>query len=264
MNRLEGRVVIVTGAGQGLGNGVSKRICSEGGAIVAVDIDFEKAEKTVAEIKAAGGKALAVKCDVTNSAEIEAMVKAACAEFGKVDGLVNIVGVSNEARNGWRIMDLTEESWDFLIDINLKSAFLMTKYTLPEMIKCGGGSIINIASIAAFEPNFGAAYAAAKAGLVAFSKSTAVQYADDNIRCNIVAPGAMDTPGGVSVSGKGVFAGHEKRRTRMIMDRAGTPDDIAAACAYLLSDEASYITAATLHIDGGALALLSDIPKRVK
>ena len=117
---------------------------------------------------------------------------------------------------------------------------------------------------AAFAPNFGAAYAAAKAGAVAFTKSTAVQYVDDNIRANVIAPGAMDTPGGVSISGKGIFKGHNLRRNRMIWDRAGKPEDIAAATAYLLSDEAGYITGTTLDIDGGMLALLTDIPKRVE
>ena len=263
MDRLKGRVCIITGAGQGLGSGIAKRLAEEGSAVALIDLDIEKAKAVEEEITAAGGAALAVQCNVMDAAMIQDMVAAVKAKFGKIDGLVNVVGVSNEARNRLWITDLTEEQWDFLIDVNLKTIFLMTKYTVPEMIEAGGGSIVNIASVAAFEPNFGAAYGAAKAASVAFTKSTAVQFADDNIRANVIAPGAMDTPGGVSVSGKGIFKGHNQRRNRMINKRAGTPEDIAAAAAYLLSDEASYITGATLMIDGGMLALLTDIPKRV-
>ena len=264
MRRLENRVIVVTGGGQGLGSGIAKRLSEEGSAVALLDIDLEKAQAVADEINAAGGSALACKCNVMDAAMIQETVAAVKARFGKIDGLVNVVGVSNEARNKLWITDLTEEQWDFLIDVNLKSIFLMTKYTLPEMIEAGGGSIVNISSQAAFAPNFGAAYAAAKAGAVAFTKSTAVQFVDDNIRANVIAPGAMDTPGGVSVSGKGIFKGHNQRRNRMIWDRAGRPEDIAAAAAYLLSDEASFITGATIDIDGGMLALLTDIPKRVE
>lgn len=263
MRRLENRVVMITGAGQGLGSGIARRLASEGSAVALLDIDLEKAQAVADEINAAGGSAMAAKCNVVDAAQIQETVAAVKAKFGKVDGLVNVVGVSNEARNRLWITDLTEEQWDFLIDINLKSVFFMTKYTLPEMLEAGGGSIVNISSMAAFEPNFGAAYGAAKAAVVAFTKSTAVQYADDNIRANVIAPGAMDTPGGVSVSGKGIFKGHNLRRNRMIQSRAGKPEDIAAAAAYLLSDEAGFITGNTLCIDGGMLALLTDIPKRV-
>ena len=264
MRRLENRVIVVTGGGQGLGSGIAKRLSEEGSAVALLDIDLEKAQAVADEINVAGGSALACKCNVMDAAMIQETVAAVKARFGKIDGLVNVVGVSNEARNKLWITDLTEEQWDFLIDVNLKSIFLMTKYTLPEMIEAGGGSIVNISSQAAFAPNFGAAYAAAKAGAVAFTKSTAVQFVDDNIRANVIAPGAMDTPGGVSVSGKGIFKGHNQRRNRMIWDRAGRPEDIAAAAAYLLSDEASFITGATIDIDGGMLALLTDIPKRVE
>jgi len=263
MERLVGRVCVITGAGQGLGCGISKRLASEKSAVAVIDLDFEKAKQVEQEIIAAGGKAKAYKCNVVDEKEIEETVADIVATFGKLDGLVNVVGVSNEARNKLWITDTTEEQWDFLIDINLKSVFFMTKYCMREMMKCGGGSIVNIASIAATQPNFGAAYAAAKGGMVAFTKSTAVQGADYNIRCNVIEPGAMATPGGVSASGKGIFGkDHNLRRTRMIQDRAGTPEDIASACAYLLSDEASFVNAAELKIDGGSLALLSDIPKR--
>ena len=264
MKRLENRVIVVTGGGQGLGSGIARRLSEEGSAVALLDIDVEKAQAVADEINAAGGSALACKCNVMDAAMIQETVTAIKAKFGKIDGLVNVVGVSNEARNKLWITDLTEEQWDFLIDVNLKSVFLMTKYVLPAMIEAGGGSIVNISSQAAFAPNFGAAYAASKAGVVAFTKSTAVQYVDDKIRANVIAPGAMDTPGGVSVSGKGIFKGHNQRRNRMIWDRAGRPEDIAAAAAYLLSDEASFITGTTIDIDGGMLALLTDIPKRVE
>lgn len=261
MKRLEGRVAIVTGAGMGLGSGIALRLAEEGAKVACVDLKPEAAEDTVAKIKESGGEAAAFKCDVSNGSEVEAMVKAVVEKYGKVDELVNNVGVSTEARNKWRITDLTEEAWDFLLNVNLKSVFLTTKYTVPEMIKNGGGSIVNISSLAGLLPNFGAGYGAAKAGQIAFTKSTAVQYADYGIRCNVICPGAMDTPGGVSASGKGIFKNHNQHRSRMINDRAGLPEDIAAAVAFLLSDDASFITATTLSIDGGALTLLTEIPK---
>ena len=262
MKRLEGHVCIVTGSGQGLGAGIAERIAAEGAAVVVVDLNRETAEAEAEKIRAAGGRVLAQVCDVTNAASVDEMVTAAVEAFGKVDLLCNNVGASIEAKQTLRITDLTEEQWNFMIDVNLKSTFLVSRRVIPEMIRCGGGSIVNITSIAGHKPTFGAAYGAAKAGVIGFTKAVAVQFADDNIRCNAVAPGAMQTPGGGSAAGKGVFKNQSLHRARLLNDRFGTPDDIGAAVAFLMSDDASFITATTMNVDGGGLTVVTDIPKR--
>lgn len=262
MGRLDGHVCIVTGAGSGLGAGIARRLAKEGASVVAADLNLEAARGVVDEIRAAGGTATAELCNVMDAASIDQMVSAAVQTYGKVDLLCNNVGASFEAKQILRIADLAEEQWDFLLNINLKSVFLVCKRVIPEMLRCGGGNIVNVASIAGHKPTFGAAYGASKYGVIGFTKALAVQYADDNIRCNAVAPGAMQTPSGGAAAKQGVFKNQSQHRARLLNDRFGTPDDIGAAVAFLMSEDASYITATTLEVDGGGLTIVTDIPKR--
>lgn len=261
MKRLEGKCAVVTGAGAGLGRGIAIRVAQEGAKVLAVDLDLEAARSAAADIRAQGGSAEPFQCDVTREDSVAAMAQAGASAFGKIDLLCNNVGASFEARQILRITELTEEQWDCLLDINLKSVFLTCKHIIPLMLQAGGGSIVNITSIACSKPTFGAAYGAAKAGITALSNAIAVQFADDAIRCNTVAPGAMHTPGGASVKKQGVFKDQGSHRVRLI-DRFGEPEDVAAAVAFLLSDDAAFITATNLAVDGGSLTLISDIPKR--
>jgi len=263
MKRLEGHVCVVTGGGAGLGRGIAMRIASEGAAVAIADIDLIAGETVAEEIRNAGGEATAYKCDVTKEEDVKTLVKKAKEKYGKIDLLCNNTGISLEARNIIRIEDLTEEQWDLMFNVGLKSIFFTCKHIIPEMIEAGGGSIVNVASVAATHPTFGAAYGAVKAGVVGITKALAVQYADDNIRCNCVSPGAMITPGGASAANSGVFKDASEHRTRLI-NRFGTPEDVGAAVAFLLSDDAAYITAANLSVDGGCLSIVSKIPPREK
>lgn len=262
MKRLEGKCAIVTGSGAGLGRGIAKRLAYEGAAVVVVDLDRAAAEAAAEEIRSAGGLAVAEVCDVTKAPEVDRLVSAASARLGKVDLLCNNVGASMEAKQALRVTELTEQQWDHMLNVNLKSVFLMCRRVIPEMLRCGGGSVVNIASIAGHMPTFGAAYGAAKAGVIGFTKALAVQFADDHIRCNAVAPGAMQTPGGGAAAKQGIFR-DQSRRSRLIVDRFGDPSDVGAAVAFLMSDDASFITATTLEVDGGGLTIVTDIPRRI-
>jgi len=263
MKKLEGHVCVVTGGGAGLGKGIARRIASEGAVTIIAELNSEAGETAAEEIRIAGGEAIAFKCDVSKEEDVIALVKASKEKFGKIDLLCNNTGVSLEARNIIRIEDLTEEQWDLMFNVGLKSIFFTCKHIIPEMIKAGGGSIVNIASVAGTQPTFGAAYGAVKAGVIGITKALAVQYADSNIRCNSVSPGAMQTPGGAAAANSGVFKDVSGHRAKLI-NRFGTPDDVGAAVTFLLSDEASYITAANLAVDGGCLSIVSKIPPRTE
>ncbi len=263
MGRLENRVAVVTGGGSGLGRGMCLRFAKEGAAVIAADIKLESAEETVRMIQTDGGRAIAVKCNVLDANEIQAMVKEGVKAFGKIDILSNNTGICLEARKGIRVAELSEEDWDFTMNINLKSAFLCCKYVIPEMIKAGGGGIVNISSIAGHMPAFSAAYGAAKAGVIAFTESIAMQYADDNIRCNAICPGPMKTPTGLMSNKLGIYKDAQKARIRMI-ERLGEAEDIANAAVFLLSDESSFITGTRIDVDGGSFAMTTNIPPREK
>lgn len=263
MGRLENRVAVVTGGGSGLGRGMCLRFAKEGAKVIIADLKLDKAQETQRMIEEAGGEALAVECNVLVSEDIQRMVKEGVARFGKIDILSNNAGICIEARYGIRVCDLEEKDWDFTINLNLKSVYLCCKYVIPEMIKAGGGGIVNIASIAGHKPCFSAAYGAAKAGVISITKSVAMQYADDNIRCNCICPGPMKTPTGIVANKLGIYKSMGQARLRMNM-RLGEPEDIANAAVFLLSDESSFITGEQINVDGGSMAMTVSIPPRVK
>ena len=270
MGKFDGKVAVVTGGGQGLGRAMCRRIAREGATVAVCDINLETANETVKILAEEEGNpnAFAVYGDVTNEESVKEMVKTVVDRCGTINLLVNNCGISLETRKGLRICDTDFDMFKTGIAINLYSVFLCTKHIVPVMIEAGGGAICNVSSLAAYFPAFGASYGAAKAAVIALTKTIALQYVDDNIRCNCICPGAMDTPSGMNANKIGpVYSGDapkvEPPRVRMI-NRIADPMEMANVAVFLLSDEASYVTGTYVKVDGGSMAMSVKIPPRVK
>jgi NAD(P)-dependent dehydrogenase (short-subunit alcohol dehydrogenase family) len=260
--RLENKVALISGAGSvgpGWGNGKATAVAfaREGARIFAVDLAPEAAEVTRDIIASEGGVCETHTCDVTDAAQVEAMISACVERFGRIDILVNNVGGSVPGDP----VELSEEAWRGQLDFNLTSAFLACKHALPHMARQGNGAIVNISSIAGLRHigNDHVGYAAAKAGLVQFGRALAVKYAPLGIRCNSISPGLMHTPlVEVRLAGQygadDVGALIEKRNKQVPMGHMGEGWDVAYAALYLASDEAKYVTAIDLVVDGGLIA----------
>jgi 3-oxoacyl-[acyl-carrier protein] reductase len=245
-NRLQGRVALVSGASRGIGRGIAVRLAQEG-AKVAINhrSSAEGAEETAAMIRANGGEALVVQADVSQFDEAQRLVKEIITAYGRVDILVNNAGTTQDTL----LLMMKEAQWDTVIDTNLKSVFNCCKAVARPMVKQRHGRIINITSVSGLAGQAGQTnYAASKAGVIAFSKSLAKELGSRNITVNAVAPGFVPTALTESVL-------TEENRQRAIdatpLGRLGTPEDMAAAVAFLASDEASFITGQVLSVDGG-------------
>jgi NAD(P)-dependent dehydrogenase (short-subunit alcohol dehydrogenase family) len=250
--RLKDKVAIVTGAGSirpGMGNGKATAIlfAREGASVACVDRNLEAAEETVKIIKSEGGEATAMQADVTKESDARKLVEATTSRYGKLDVLFNNVG----GALGSTGLKVTVEDWDTTMDLNLKSVLLVCKYAVPEMIKNGGGTIVNNASMAAYHAHAMYAYSVSKAGVVALTRCLAAGLARHNIRVNCVAPGLMDTPMVAPMM-------TEKRiryvEERVPLRRHGTAEETAFTVLFLASPEASYITGQTIPVDGGLSA----------
>ena len=248
--RLAERVAIVTGGGgPGIGSAIARRFAREGARVVVADLLVERAEEVAAAIVAAGGVAIAVRCDVTQAAEVEALAAGALAEYGRVDILVNNAGRSR----GDDIRTIDEETWDWNFAVVLKSAYLCAKAVVPLMIAQGGGAIINISSVNGLTGLGEEAYGAAKAGMVNLTQNLAVKYGQYGVRTNCICPGTIRTPAWEQRLARDpqVF----ERLTKWYpLGRVGVPDDIANAALFLASDEASWLTGAIIPVDGGLMA----------
>jgi NAD(P)-dependent dehydrogenase (short-subunit alcohol dehydrogenase family) len=250
MARLAGKVALISGGARGQGAVEAKLFAQEGAKVVFGDILDEQGKRVEEEIHAQGGDALYVHLDVTRAQDWQRAVQTAESQYGRLNILVNNAGIAIRGT----IEETSEEDWDRLMAINLKGVFLGTKYAIPAMRRAGGGSIINISSGAGIAPAPGtsAAYAATKGGVRLFSKATAVQHAKDNIRCNSVHPGPIDTP---MVRGPQTDPARLAELTgRVPLGRLGTSEEIAYGVLYLASDESSYVTGSELVIDGGRTA----------
>ena len=247
--RVAGKVALISGGAGGIGAATAKLLAKEGAAVVIGDIQEDAGRAAEAMIAEAGGKALFVNLDVTSEESWRNAVQAAVASFGKLDILVNNAGISH--RTG--VEETTSEAWDKVMDINVKGVFLGTQAAIPEMRKAGGGSIINISSIyGLIGSGASASYHASKGAVRIFNKSTAIQYASENIRANSIHPGFIDTP--MTRGHHDDPNIHEERVAKTPIGRMGQPEDIAAGILYLASDESSFVTGSELVIDGGMTA----------
>jgi len=250
MNRLAGKVALISGGARGQGATETRMFVSEGAAVVFGDVLDDEGKKLEAETRAKGGQATYVHLDVTREADWRAAVATARQAYGKLNVLVNNAGILLRAK----IEETSEADWDRIMAINAKGVFLGTKAVLPAMREAGGGSIINISSTAGLvgSPGGTAAYTATKGAVRLFTKSTAVQHARDKIRANSVHPGPIATD-----MIKDLLEGGpawEQRLRRLPMGRVGTPEEVAYGVLYLASDESSYVTGSELVIDGGTTA----------
>jgi meso-butanediol dehydrogenase/(S,S)-butanediol dehydrogenase/diacetyl reductase len=240
VSRLQDTAAIVTGGGSGIGRAICVRFAGEGASVVVADVVGERAEEVAVAV---GGRA--VQADVTVAADVARLVEAA----GRVDVLVNNAG--GGMSDG--LLEIEEEAWDAEVALNLKSAFLCTKAVLPQMIERGKGAIVNISSVNGMAFFANEAYSAAKAGLINFTRSTAVRYGRLGIRANAIAPGTIRTPLWQERVDKqpAIF---ERLLRWYPLGRVGEPEDIAAAAAFLASDDASWVTGEVIKVDGGLLA----------
>ncbi len=252
--RLTGKVVIVTGAAQGIGFGCARMAAAEGAFVVLGDIQKERGEEAAAKIRAEGGKVIFHCADLTDEAQSAGLVEAAIRNFGMLNGLVNNAGWFPRAR----LEETTTELWEKVMQVNLRSAFYVTKFTVPHMRSAKGGSIVNMGSINGIQglPNL-VAYAAAKGGLLSMTRTLAGALAPDRIRLNYIIPGWIATEGELIIQkGEGRGAQDlEKAGKRLPFGRMQTVEDAAYAAIYLLSDESAQVTAAVLNVDAGGSML---------
>jgi glucose 1-dehydrogenase len=241
--RFKDRVCLVSGGGSGIGKATCLRLAREGGRVAVLDIN-EDGNETVGEIKRAGGEAVFVKTDVSDSGQVQAAVGAAVDRWGAVHVVVNDAAMMTFKP----VVELGEEDWDRVLAVNLRSVFLFCKYAVPHMP--AGGAVVNISSVHAHETTKNVVpYASSKGGMEAFTRGFSEELAARKIRINCVAPGAVDTP--MLWNNPNVKSGAEK-----IQGAVGKPEDIAAAVCFLASDEARFITGTTLVVDGGRLDIL--------
>lgn len=251
--RLRGKVVVVAGGAKGIGRASALRLTAEGAAVALGDIDTEALADTADSLARADAEVVAIAGDTTEAAAADALIAAAVERFGRVDGLVNVVGGTTHGH----IWELSEEIWDMVIRRNLRSMFLCTRAALGPMMGAGSGRIVNIASGAMNGSPWqayytGAApYSAAKAGVHGFTRDVALEVADHGITVNCVAPGPIGTERIMSMLTPEIRDGDYSPLKLTPMRRFGTPDEIAAAVAFFVSDDSSYITGQTLSVGGG-------------
>jgi NAD(P)-dependent dehydrogenase (short-subunit alcohol dehydrogenase family) len=251
-NTLDEKIVLVTGAGSGIGRATSLVLAREGATVAVADINAEGGEETLSAIKDMGGDGIFVHADVSRSADVEAMVGAVVNAYGRLDCAYNNAGIEGSVTG--RLHEYPEDTFDRLIDINVKGVWLCLKYEIPQMLKQGGGAIVNTASVAGLVGSVQlSVYSASKHAVVGLTKSAALEYARDGIRVNAVCPGIIDTPMmDRLVMGREEYAAAIP--TRQPIGRKGTPDEIAEAVAWLCSDAASLVTGLAMAVDGALTA----------
>lgn len=249
--KLSKKVALVTGAASGIGRQSALAFAREGATVAVVDVTEGAGNETVALITKEGGSARFFRCDVSKAAEVEKLVKDVVAAFGRIDCAHNNAGIEGKMAP---TADCTEENWDRTIAINLKGVFLCLKHEIPQMLKQGGGAIVNTASVAGLVGFSGLpAYNASKGGVVQLTRGAALEYAKQNIRVNAVCPGVIKTPmvdriTGGTTEGEAAFAAGEP------VGRLGKPEEVAKAVVWLCTDDASFVTGIPMPVDGGWVA----------
>jgi NAD(P)-dependent dehydrogenase (short-subunit alcohol dehydrogenase family) len=253
MQRLRDKVALVTGAGSGIGRAVALRFAAEGALVAALDQSEAWLAETVAEIRAAGGEALGLACDVTKGARVRDAVARGAAHFGRIDALFSGVGASGRRQGDGPVHECSEEGWAWTLEVNLTSMFLVCKHAMPHLLATRG-AVVTLASVLGMiggDEDFAThAYAASKAGVIGMSRAMAAYYAPQGVRVNVVAPGLIATP----MSQRAQQSEHIQARLRQLQPLTGAmgaPEDVAAAAAYLISDDARFLTGIVLPVDGG-------------
>jgi 2-deoxy-D-gluconate 3-dehydrogenase len=259
--RLDGKAAIITGGAMGIGKGITKILAEAGANVIVADVNMEAASETVKEIRATGGKAAAVQADVTVIADASKLVEATVKEFGRLDILVNNAGYMQIMP----FLDVTEELYDRTLDINLKGMFFYSQAAAREMISEGkGGRIINIASLGAYLPTHPIThYSASKGGVVSLTKAMARELVSHGILVNAVAPGGVNTPGGLATTDEliRINGGISKEMetvllnyaSKVLLNRLAEPDEIGNAVLFLTSPASSYIVGTVIVVDGGVM-----------
>src|SRR5919202_4143628 len=243
-----GKVVFVTGAAGGIGRAAALAFAREGASVMVADVSEQGNQETARMIEAAGGRALAVRCDVTRAEDVKAALDKTIETFGRLDAAFNNAGVEQATM---ATADITEEEWDRIVAINLRGVFVCMKYEIPLMLTHGGGAIVNTSSGAGVKGFAGqAAYAAAKHGVVGLTKAVALDYARSNIRVNAVCPGIIDTPMMQRFT-EGTSEGRQRVIAQEPVGRMGKPEEIGAAVVWLCSEPAAFVVGHAMVIDGG-------------
>lgn len=246
--KLQGKVAVITGAASGMGKAIAEVYGKEGADVIVSDINFEGAESVANDINSYGS-AKAVKTDVSDKQEVEDLIETAVKEFGTLDILVNNAGVMD---NFEPVGDIKEENWEKLFEINTTSVMRAMRKAISVFLEKGHGNIVNIASTGGFSgAHAGAAYGASKHAVVGLSKNTAFMYANEGIRCNVIAPGAVETNIGSSMGDINQFGMTRAGMTHGLSPRTGKPEEIAEVALFLASDEASFVNGVVMPVDGG-------------
>ena len=246
-DRLNNKVAIITGGSSGIGRQTALRFAREGAPVTIADRNRRMGEETLRLVEEVGGDALFVPVDVADPAQVGRMVERTVERFGRLDVLVNAAAILIRTPP---LAEVEERDWDLMMDVNLKGLFFSCKYAIPAMLDSGGGSIVNIASMAGLR-GYGMSlpYAVTKAGVIHLTTTAAAQYTHLGVRVNVIAPGSVDTPQfrGSTASSEAV----RERASQHPMGRVGTPDEIANVIVFLASDEASYVSGSLFVVDGG-------------
>jgi 3-oxoacyl-[acyl-carrier protein] reductase len=244
---LKGKIAIITGASRGIGESIARSFIAQGATVAfTYRSSEEKAKELEKSLTAGGGQARGFKSDASKMEDAENLVKEVLEAYGGIDIVVNNAGITDDTL----LMRMSEDQWDRVINVNLKSCFNLTKSVLRTMLKARSGSIINISSVVGVQGNAGQAnYAASKAGILGFTKSVALELGSRSIRCNAIAPGFIET----EMTGKLDEATVQGWRDAIPLKRGGSPEDVANACIFLASDMSSYVTGQTLNVCGGMI-----------